>query len=77
MPNIGGAVAKRLVDAGISDPEQLRGIGSREAFARIRRVDGNACYSMLCALEGAIQGVRWHYLSDEVKRDLKEFYDSL
>lgn len=77
MANIGEVVEKRLVEAGIHDPDQLRNIGSRQAFARIRRIDKGACYSMLCALEGAIQGVRWHSLSEEVKRDLKEYYDSL
>ena len=25
-------------------------------------------------LEGAIQGVRWHYLDDETKASLKQFY---
>jgi DNA transformation protein len=30
----------------------------------------------LSALEGAIQGVRWHHLSDETKADLKAFYHS-
>jgi hypothetical protein len=25
-------------------------------------------------LEGAIRGVRWHYLPEEVKNELREFY---
>jgi len=28
----------------------------------------------LSALEGAIQGIRWHHLSRETKESLKEFY---
>ncbi len=28
---------------------------------------------MLCALEGAIQGIRWHGLSKERKEELKQF----
>lgn len=31
---------------------------------------------MLCALEGAIQGMRWHSLSNDIKNDLKCFYES-
>ena len=30
----------------------------------------------LCALEGAIQGIRWHYLDCETKAELKRFFDS-
>jgi hypothetical protein len=32
---------------------------------------------MLFALEGAIQGIRWHILDDRKKNELKEFYDCL
>ncbi len=77
MPYIGDVLARRLADVGIDNPEELRKVGSKEAFARIRRVDAGACFSMLCALEGAVREVRWHYLEDAVKRDLKEYYDSL
>jgi DNA transformation protein len=28
----------------------------------------------LCALEGAIQGVRWHFLDEGTKKSLKDFY---
>jgi DNA transformation protein len=29
---------------------------------------------MLYAIEGAIQGIRWHDLEDSRKRELKEFF---
>ncbi|WP_372481128.1 TfoX/Sxy family DNA transformation protein [Clostridium tagluense] len=29
----------------------------------------------LYALEGAVQGIRWHNLSGEIKDELKEFYN--
>lgn len=29
---------------------------------------------MLCELEGAIQGIRWHALDNDRKKELKEFY---
>jgi DNA transformation protein len=28
----------------------------------------------LCSLEGALQGLRWHHLSPEIKAELKAFY---
>lgn len=77
MPNIGKEVSKKLIAVGIDTPEKLMELGSKEAFMRIRTIDDTACFSMLQGLEGAIQGVRWHHLSGSVKKDLKEFFDSL
>lgn len=74
MPNIGKVVAEQLRRAGIETPEQLRKTGSREAWLRIQSFDPSACFNRLCALEGALQGVRWHALAEEEKQDLKEFY---
>jgi DNA transformation protein and related proteins len=76
MPNIGKVVEEQLIQAGIETPEKLKEIGSRQAWLDIRSFDPSACYNRLCALEGAIQGIRWHKLSDEDKKDLKEFYNS-
>ena len=76
MPNVGVTLEKKLIDAGISTPEDLKSLGSKEAFIRIKVIDNTACYNMLCALEGAIQGIRWHNLSDVSKKDLKCFFQS-
>ena len=51
-----------------------RKVGSREAWLRILERDPSACLMRLSALEGAIQGIRWHHLSRETKESLKEFY---
>ena len=59
---------------GITTIEELKHAGSREAWLRILARDPSACTMRLSALEGAIQGVRWHYLDDETKQSLKEFY---
>jgi DNA transformation protein len=75
MPNIGKELEKKLLVVDISSPEELLKLGSREAFLRIRNIDDSACYNMLCALEGAIQGIRWHGLSPEVKTELKEYFN--
>ncbi len=73
MPNIGKEARKKLIAVGIDTPEKLIELGSKEAFIRIKTIDNTACFSMLQGLEGAIQGVRWHRLSDSTKKDLKEF----
>ncbi len=74
MPNIGKTLAELLIQAGIETPAQLKATGSEKAFIRICAIDSDACLSKLCALEGAIQGVRWHQLSPDRKRELKEFF---
>lgn len=75
LPNIAEKLENQLNEVGITTPEQLAKTGSREAWLKILAVDPSACYMRLCALEGAIQGIRWHNLPDEVKKDLKEFYN--
>jgi len=50
-------------------------IGTEQAFIRLSTIDNTACFSMLQALEGAIQGIRWHDLPKERKAELKEFFD--
>ena len=74
MPNIGKVVAKKLCQVGIATPEELRAIGTEQAFIRLQTIDETACLSMLQGLEGAIQGIRWHNLPRERKEELKEFF---
>ena len=75
LPNIAAKLEAQLTDAGITDTEELKSMGSREAWLRILARDPSACLMRLSALEGAIQGVRWHYLDDETKKSLKLFYN--
>ena len=49
-------------------------VGAKAAWLKIQEIDESACLHRLMALEGAIQGVKKTMLSDEVKADLKEFY---
>jgi len=74
LPNIGKVVAEKLFQVGITRPEELRALGSEQSFIRILTIDETACLSMLQALEGAVQGIRWHDLPKERKEELKEFY---
>ncbi len=77
LPNVGRVLERNLRAVGIDTPEQLRDAGSREAFLRIRLYDPGACLHMLYGLEGAVQGIRDTLLSDEAKKDLKNFYKNL
>ncbi|QSX05721.1 TfoX/Sxy family protein [Sedimentibacter sp. zth1] len=77
LPNIGKTLETQLVQVGIETTQQLKQIGSKQAWLSIKAIDPSACYNRLCALEGAIQGVRWYYLSDDTKKELKEFYNNL
>jgi len=74
LPNIGKTLADRLVIAGIETPEQLIAIGSENAFIKLATIDENACINQLYALDGAVQGIRWHDLSSERKNELLEFF---
>lgn len=76
LPNIGKVVEKQLNDVGINTVDDLVNIGSKEAWLKIKEVDDSACLNRLMALEGAIQNIRWHNLSDEDKDNLRDFYNS-
>jgi len=77
LPNIGKKIEEQLNKVGIETIEQLKEVGSKQAWLDIKVIDASACINRLCALEGAIQGIRWHSLPEEVKRDLKAFYNTV
>lgn len=72
-PNIGQVLEDKLMEAEIYTLEQLTEMGAENAFMRLSVEDNSACYNMICALEGAIQGIRWHQLTKERKEELKQF----
>jgi len=75
QPNIGKDCAKKLQQAGINTFDELKAVGSEQAFLRIKAIDSGACLCMLSALEGAILGIRWHNLPPERKQELKQFFN--
>lgn len=78
LPNIGKTLAEKLIKIGITNPQKLIDAGSENAIIRMGTIEnGDACLNMLYALEGAIQGIRWHGLSMERKQELKEFFRML
>lgn len=77
LPNIGKTVAEKLNKIGINTEQELVELGSKNAIIKISTLENSgACINMLYALEGAIQGVRWHGLNKEKKQELREFYKS-
>ena len=74
LPNIGKEMERQLNAIGISTYDDLVNCGSREAWLKIKAIDSSACINRLMGLEGAIQGIRWHNLSEVDKQSLKDFY---
>lgn len=76
LPNIGSVVEQQLFEVGVTTYEELKKVGSRQAWLHIKAIDDSACLNRLYALEGAIQGVKKTLLPLEVKADLKAFYNA-
>ena len=74
LPNIGKIVEEQLNQVGIMTEDDLKAIGSKQAWLKIQAIDESACIHRLLALEGAIQGVKKTALPDAIKAELKEFY---
>lgn len=78
LPNIGPVLCANLRKIGVETPEELRAMGSRNAFVCIRaQVDPGACLHQLQALEGAVKGVRKSALPPEEKEALRAFFQGL
>ncbi|WP_458455838.1 TfoX/Sxy family DNA transformation protein [Methanobrevibacter sp.] len=67
---------EQLNTVGINTVDDLIDIGSEETLLKIKEIDESACINRLMALEGAIQNIRWHDLSEDDKKNLKDFYNN-
>ncbi|MDE7341597.1 MAG: TfoX/Sxy family protein [Lachnospiraceae bacterium] len=77
MINIGKEMAKKLTAVGIDSPEKLIEQGSKQAFLKLKEEYPQVCLVHLYALEGAIHNMEFNSLSEEKKKELKEFSDFL
>ena len=77
IANIGSEMAKKLTAVGIDSPEKLARLGAKQAFFRLKEAYPQVCLVHLYALEGAIQDIEFNHLSEEKKKELKEFSDFL
>ena len=75
LPNIGKVLEEQLNEVGIKSIDELEEAGSKEAWLAIKEIDDSACINRLYALEGAITGIRWFDLSENIKENLKDFYN--
>ena len=75
LPNIGAVLAEKLNEAGVHSHEDLVQLGSVETLLKIKEDNPTTCYNMLYALEGAIQGVRWHAIPEAERALLKAELD--
>ena len=76
LPNGGSVLEKNLNAVGVHTQEELKAMGSKEAFLRIRIIDSGACLHMLYGIQGAIEGIRDTHLNESTKEDLRRFYNS-
>jgi len=74
--NIGKDTEAKLKEVGIDSYEDLKEIGTEKAFIRVQAIDPGACLSFLYGLDGAIEGIKWHSLSPERKKELQAFFRS-
>lgn len=74
LPNIGKVVEDQLNEVGIHTLEELKAVGTEQAWLKIQEIDESACIHRLLALEGAIQGIKKTLLPEARKEELREFY---
>lgn len=77
MMNIGKEMARKLTSVGIDSPEKLIESGSKQAFLKLKQAYPGVCLVHLYTLEGAIRNVEFNNLSEDKKKELKEFSDFL
>lgn len=75
LENIGKVIEEQLNKIGITTYDELEKTGSRKAWLKIQQIDSSACIHRLYVLEGAIQGVKKTLLPDEIRKELKVFYE--
>lgn len=68
---------KKLTSVGIGSSEKLIELGSKQAFLKLKEAYPNICLVHLYTLEGAIQNTEFNNLSEDKKKELKEFSDFL
>lgn len=77
MINIGKEMANKLTTVGIDSSEELINVGAKQAFLKLKQTYPNVCLVHLYALEGAICNTEFNSLSEDKKKELKEFSDFL
>ena len=77
MRNIGKEMARKLTAVGIDSSEKLVEVGAKQAFLKLKKEYPKVCLVHLYTLEGAISNTEYNRLSEDKKKELKEFSDFL
>ena len=77
LKNIGKEMARKLKSVGINSAEDLKSVGSKKAFSLLKSKYPGICTVHLYALQGAVSDLDFNCLSEETKRDLKDFSDKI
>ncbi|MEH6632490.1 MAG: TfoX/Sxy family DNA transformation protein [Halopseudomonas aestusnigri] len=80
LKNLGPKTVPHLVEIGILSRDDLAALGTEEAFRRIYfryRDEIRLSLNYLYALEGAIDGCDWRWISEERKNELRNFFRSI
>jgi DNA transformation protein len=71
LKNLGPKSSQWLADSGIKTIEDLRRIGSVEAFHRVTENGFNTSLNLLYALDAGLRGIHWRELPPPIKEKLK------
>ncbi len=74
LPNISKIVKRKLNDVNIYNAEQLKEIGSREAFKKVKTAYPRSCIYFLFRLEGAVTEKKWYQLGKDKEEELADFF---
>ncbi|MCT4599481.1 MAG: TfoX/Sxy family protein [Marinifilaceae bacterium] len=77
LPNIGEVLANKLYLIGITSEKELMNSKIEDIYIKLKQIDDSVCYNILCAIQGAKEGIRWHNLSIEKKTEIKEIIKCL
>lgn len=75
LKNIGKEIERKLKSIGINSAEELKKTGSKDTWFRLKLKYPEICLVHLYTLEGAISDIEYNQLSEETKKDLREFTD--
>lgn len=74
LPNIGPKLAEELNSVGIKSYDDLCSTGSAQILFKLKGNAGRCCMNTLYAIEGAIQKIRWHSLSESERKRVRAEY---
>jgi len=70
LRNIGPKSAAQLRQVGVRTIEDLRAVGSLEAFVKLKRAGFKPSLNLLYSLEGALLDCHWQQVPDERRSEL-------